>query len=575
MIKVSTFLAESEHGPSVVPLFGPADPIFEKTASIGLRKEVLSYISSLRPQKESQYVLVNALGAGEFWGSNVNADLFDESGLIHCPEGWTGNPLLDRQLSKDWLYGFPTFYQAHAFAHHRNKDPSRAYGDVELAVWNDHMRRVELVIRVDYDKCCRYGGVPIWDKLKAGQYVDVSMGTRVCFDLCSITTDWKTYHKALATFDPKKHKHPGMAVLEHHKSLKAKDGKGIRGLSITRHDYSEPMRKMPNCILPDGRKVFVHNPFPRFFDISFVFIGADRTAKVMVFIVRAGQTFGVPSALAAEKMGLTEESLPEPNEKKASIEDEILLAAFRKRAAEKQGEIDKEVKPNLPPGKAVPLLTKSEADLPENMLDALSSVPISKALSTLTGLGMLLRPREFQKVVLTHAGHGALAKDLESKNAVFPKSDEEIGAGMGAKDFLPALARLLSPAMVDRSALGPIIERRMVFASRHAEPRPEPSSHSSDLLRKIGAAYNGYRRGVIEVVAEAQNLLESAAGTKDSELRKLAEASPEELFTPLTFQYLTTAFLEEVPVGASFEPVVENSPVAGVERGLPSRNTWI
>ena len=35
-------------------------------------------------------------------------------------------------------------------------------------------------------------------------------------------------------------------------------------------------------ILDDGRRIGVINTYPRFFDISFVFIGADKTAKVMM-----------------------------------------------------------------------------------------------------------------------------------------------------------------------------------------------------------------------------------------------------------------------------------------------------
>src|SRR3972149_676706 len=185
MIKVSTFLATTEYGYSAVPLFGPADREFEKNASPYLLPPVLRYIEGLRPKNDSQYVLVNALAASEYFGSNINGDAFPEASLIHCPEKWTGIPLIDKGLSTDWPYGFPTFYNAGAFAHHRNKDPKRAYGQVELALWNDLMKRVELVVRVDLDKCQNFGGVPVWDKLKSGQFPDVSMG---CFAAGTLVT---------------------------------------------------------------------------------------------------------------------------------------------------------------------------------------------------------------------------------------------------------------------------------------------------------------------------------------------------------------------------------------------------
>ena len=40
----------------------------------------------------SQYVLVNAMGATEWYGSNVNADAFSEASLIHKPPSWANNP---------------------------------------------------------------------------------------------------------------------------------------------------------------------------------------------------------------------------------------------------------------------------------------------------------------------------------------------------------------------------------------------------------------------------------------------------------------------------------------------------
>lgn len=575
MLKVSTFLSESDYGLSAVPLFGPADSTFEKVASAHLLPEVLRYISTLRPRNDSQYVLVNALGAGEFYGSNINGDHFPEAALIHRPDSWSGDPLLDSPLAKNWSYGFPTFYNAHPFAHHRNKDPARAYGEVELATWNDAMKRVELVVRVDLDKCQMNGGVSVWDKLKDGQFPDVSMGSKVPFDTCCICLDWALYREALSQYRPRIHKHPGMAVLEFHRKLKAKNGIGIRGLSITRKDYCEHAAKLMNRILPDGRKVFVYNDFPRFFDISFVFIGADRTAKVMVFIQRAGQRFVVPSALAAEKMNISE---PQPaGVKVASVQDDLLKSAFLKSAKDKQGAIEKDVVPSQFAGKAIPVLTKREPDIPPETMSALSAVPLQKALATLTGLGIVLRPREFGQLCpmggmgpgMGHGmGHG-MGRGMH--HAAFSTPS------FGVDDFMPALARLLLPLMLMRSALGPYVERRVVIVSSSSPKEGDLNpSHSPELLRKIGSAYTDYRRGVMDLVPNSQDLIEKAASSGDEELLKVAEASADDVFTPLAFEYLNGAFMDELPVGDTSDAVVKTSSQAhaGVQRGLPSRNTW-
>ncbi len=148
---------------------------------------------------------------------------------------------------------------------------------------------------------------------------------------------------------------------------------------------------------------------------------------------------------------------------------------------------------------------------------------------------------------------------------------------MGEGDFMPALARLLLPMMSMRSALGPFIERRVILVSGKPKAEvPGASSLSSDLLRKMGSAYSGYRRGVMNVVASTQNLIERAALPHEAELHKLANAEPGELFTRLSYEYLDGAFKNELPSSSyTAAAMVKNSSRAnaGVERGLPSRNT--
>lgn len=68
MLKVSTFQAETEYGPSAIPLFSAADNVFEKFAAPTLLPDVVRYIEALSPRNDSQYVLVNAMGASEFFG---------------------------------------------------------------------------------------------------------------------------------------------------------------------------------------------------------------------------------------------------------------------------------------------------------------------------------------------------------------------------------------------------------------------------------------------------------------------------------------------------------------------------
>ncbi len=384
--------------------------------------------------------------------------------------------------------------------------------------------------------------------------------SKVPFDTSSITLDWKKYRDAQATFDVKKHKHPGAAVLAFHKELKKKDGVGVRGISITRDDYDDWCKNHMNRILPDGRKVFVYNDYPRFFDISFVFIGADRTAKTLVYIVRNGDTLTVPSAKVAHALGYRELEEGEDLLKVASAADKWHQALI-KGAEEKKGEIEKEVVPSQLAAKAVPLLTRNEPSLPREVQDALASVPQDQALSSATGMGVVLRPSEFQRITLVRMGCGSLADTLEDAGVVFPRSEgngEDLG--LSPDKFVRGLGRLLAPFMSVRSALGPFVEKRVTILS--AAPQQEvstPPSHPSELLRKIGSAYGAYRAQLMDVVTNSQDLIEKTASPRDDELLKVAHASAQEVFTPLSFCYLRDAFLDEAPIAKSAEAVVETS----------------
>lgn len=568
MIKVGLFQGSDEYGPAAVPLFGPADGYFEKVASAQLLPEVSSFIASLKPVNDCQYVLVNAMGAGEYYSSNINGDRFSEAALIHRPDKWSGNPLVDKAVAETWSYGFPTFYRAHVYAHHRNKDASRALGFVELAAWNPHMKRVELITRLEKDRCLKFGGEGAWDKLKAGTYPDVSMGTKVPFDTCSITLDRKLYRQAWDTYEPSKFKNPGDAILKFHKELKAKNGVGIRGLSITRHDYSDYGRTQMNRILPDGRKVWVDNDFPSFFDISFVFIGADKIAKAMMKIADDGRMYSfMGSAELAEKIGAAEPVF-EKTAARYLTEGEVIA-----RGRAKQAEMTKKVVPNQLAGKAVPVLTANEPGLPTDLLNSLGNSGMAEALSTLTGLGIVLRPSEFQRMSLVSQGAGPLADQFESLGQTFERTDEKTPVQLSKQDFSASIAQQLLPMLAMRSALGPFIEQRVLIMVGSPEKKASvASSHSSELLRKIGAAYHGYRDSLMQLVPNAQDFIEAATSPRDVELRKIAGAQPADLFTPLSFAYLKHAFLDEAPLGNVKLEVVNlpgDQANAGVQRVSP------
>lgn len=123
--------------------------------------ELKRFVDTLKPKPGKTYVLVNAMGASEFYGQNRNGDIFYEDSL------------------KQYYKTFEEY--GHAFKHHKNSDPTASYGKVVFATYNENMHRVELVIELDNDRAA-----DILYRIDNGDYPKVSMGVKTPKDVCSI-----------------------------------------------------------------------------------------------------------------------------------------------------------------------------------------------------------------------------------------------------------------------------------------------------------------------------------------------------------------------------------------------------
>lgn len=150
----------------------PVGDIFEKTASIvktaQVSEEIAKAVEEIQPEAGHRYLLVNALGAYEFWGPNKNTDAFPETGLKFGGED----------------YGFRTFMAANNYVHHDNKDPLKKVGTVKCAHYNDRMHRVELLIDTDLKKLAERAPA-IAEKVGRGEPVDLSMGCKCDYDIAT------------------------------------------------------------------------------------------------------------------------------------------------------------------------------------------------------------------------------------------------------------------------------------------------------------------------------------------------------------------------------------------------------
>jgi hypothetical protein len=190
---------------------------------------------------------------------------------------------------------------------------------------------------------------------------------------------------------------------------------------------------------------------------------------------------------------------------------EILKRAAQKAASHfKEADIDKEIEPSTVVGRVAPLLADQEEKLPNDVVDQLAGEKLEHGLATASGMGMVLRPREFQRLLLVHIGKRDLADKLESENRVFaPSDDVEAPCGeLGPGQVLPRIISALLPFLAGRSFLGPVVRRRLLrIEVAPVHPRSEVESESP-LLSKISAAYNYYRQEMLKVAAQAPSVIE-------------------------------------------------------------------
>lgn len=180
--------------------------------------EIKEFVSNMTPKKDYIYTLCNALGAGEYWSSNVNGDYFPEKALKKYHDTFVDHAV--------------------PYMMHINKDPKKSYGDVLCSAYNPGMRRVELV--VGYDK--RRLPAKYIKKIENDENVNLSMGCRVPYDICSICGN----------------------------------------VAPTPAQYCDCIKQHGlNYIYDDGRKLYVINTEPQFFDISIVIVPADKTARIL------------------------------------------------------------------------------------------------------------------------------------------------------------------------------------------------------------------------------------------------------------------------------------------------------
>lgn len=398
--------------------------------------ELREFISKLKPDNVHVYVIINAMGASEYWGQNSNGDIWPEDQLCHEGDD----------------YGYRTYLKGHVFRHHNNDDPKKAIGDVVFSGYNPHMHRIELVARISKKKAPR-----TCEKISNGEFPPCSMGAKVEGDVC-VYPPCGHFSKKVAEY---------CDHLKFHMGEMIKDG--------------------PYAGLKHGAR----NVKPKLFDISEVIVPADKTSCVMGDITPAFKFasaeldafWNQPSWKIAYYLSMAGKQAEIEKEIPVNIE-EVFTPADKKKS-------EKKIQ------KAAEFLRSREPELPRKLLAKLGrDHTLPQVLSSFAYLGIPLRPSEFQYLVLTRSGQQKLAEDLDGMGYVFaPRFDGLQGAfTLGDNFVLPEIAKEAAAHVPARSLFHPYL------TARHRHPQELGVKVASirldhrepDILRTVARAYASY-----------------------------------------------------------------------------------
>jgi len=311
---------------------------------------------------------------------------------------------------------------------------------------------------------------------------------------------------------------PGDYVLMHNSEYNRTHGRNIPGLSRWTTEYCDHLKHSMGRTNRDGTKVFAINHLPSLFDISKVFINAD---KVSEGVMKVASVVSVRKPYAEQTYSATCEdgSLVENSMSKTAAVSSLLN--FVKGGEEvKHAVIEKEAPTSgseaidLPPeerqevGKTklseefidkvlaqlrevmLTMDMQSEPyDIPEDFINKSRTVPCGNVMSTMREMRIIPRPMEFQRMLLNGMGMDGYSDHLHKKNMCFDQFDfgSEVGQGVLGRvsaRLTPRINSLMfgSPNEDMMEDLRPIMAHRSMMPTHYF-----PRARSAVIMLKQGS----------------------------------------------------------------------------------------
>jgi hypothetical protein len=331
--------------------------------NILIKRASVKSLLKVAKSKDQTDLHIIAVGAYEGTGFNRNGDMFRSN---WCEKNAHYFKDSDRCVHR----------------HHKNKPEDPKYGNVKAAAYNPQMKRIELVVGLDNNKCSDI----IQEQEKVG-HTNWSMASKQAYDVCTLCN-----HKAASD-----------------------------------NDRCEHIPSQIGEITKEGQMIGMENPNPRWFEISYVRRPADRIGLSLSKVASAG---GVKPMLTSDFLQIYT-GFQEPS-------DDFFIskkAADKRHILGKCAEIEKHV---AAVGKKLLSPVKTNT-LSDNEMDEYRNLEPARFLKGAADNGIIFSPENFAKYLFGNRIKEASVRGMKQQlNSIFQELQKSGGDVVNNEKFEPS-----------------------------------------------------------------------------------------------------------------------------------------
>ena len=353
--------------------------------------------------------------------------------------------------------------------HHKNKPKDPKYGNIKAAAYNKKMRRIELIVGLDKDKCS-----DILNEQENTGNTNWSMASKQAEDICS----WCKHH---AKTDKDRCSHIPANIGEINKL---------------------------------GEMCGMINPDPRWFEISYVRRPADR---IGMSLGKVASDISRPMT-SADYLNLYGDLY---------LPDDVLIskkAEDKRELLQKLAELEKHIEAV---SNSTPVTRKDKfikehghklkhtANIDDTSMDSLRKMEPSLVLKTLADHGIIFSPEDFSKYLFDNRVHKNSVEGMKSHlPSIYNKlNNEDAGKAVNDEKFEPSQSGTV-PEEVKKTVgklheghsleSGPAMRRMMMIIISGGSPTQEPTKQASDL--EFAKQYATYKLAALNYLNEQGKL---------------------------------------------------------------------